>query len=57
MGNEIEFAWKGKDYISLSELFDELNAKKVIIAVDEAQLLEGAQLYRDEERHSAFVRL
>ena len=41
MGNEIEFAWKGKDYISLSELFDELNAKKVIIAVDEAQLLRG----------------
>jgi AAA+ ATPase superfamily predicted ATPase len=41
LGNEIEFSWKGKDYISLSELFDGLNEKRVIIAIDEAQLLRG----------------
>jgi len=41
LGNEIEIAWRGKDYVSLSELFDELNSKRVIVAVDEAQLLRG----------------
>ncbi len=41
LGNEIELAWKGKDYISLSELFDGLNQKRLIIAIDEAQLLRG----------------
>ncbi|MEM0120871.1 MAG: ATP-binding protein [Thermoprotei archaeon] len=40
-GNEVELSWRGKEYIGLSELFDELNRKRIIIAIDEAQLLRG----------------
>jgi AAA+ ATPase superfamily predicted ATPase len=41
LGNEVELAWKGKRYISLSELFDELNEGPLVIAIDEAQNLRG----------------
>jgi AAA+ ATPase superfamily predicted ATPase len=41
LGNEVELAWRGEDYLSISELFDELNRKRMIIAIDEAQLLRG----------------
>ncbi|QXJ28456.1 hypothetical protein J5U23_01325 [Saccharolobus shibatae B12] len=41
MGNEIEISWKGKNFVSLSDLFDHLNKKRLIIAFDEAQRLRG----------------
>ncbi|MGC9047576.1 MAG: AAA family ATPase [Caldisphaera sp.] len=37
----VELSWKKKKYISLSDLFDHLNEKRVIIAIDEAQRLRG----------------
>jgi len=40
-GNEVELAWKGRDFVSLSDLFDHLNKKRLIIAFDEAQRLRG----------------
>nr|WP_231136435.1 ATP-binding protein [Acidianus ambivalens] len=40
-GNYVEIKWGGKNYISLSSLFDELNKKRLIIAIDEAQRLRG----------------
>ncbi|QIW25345.1 ATP-binding protein [Sulfolobus sp. S-194] len=41
LGNQIEIKWKGRNYISLADLFDHLNEKRVIIAIDEAQKLRG----------------
>ena len=41
MGNSIEIKWKGKDYVSIADLFDHLNEKRIIIAIDEAQRLRG----------------
>ncbi|MCG3109212.1 hypothetical protein L3N51_01502 [Metallosphaera sp. J1] len=41
MGNYVELSWKGKRYVSLGDLFDHLNEKRIIIAVDEAQRLRG----------------
>ncbi|AWR96228.1 AAA family ATPase [Acidianus sulfidivorans JP7] len=41
MNNEIEISWKGKNFVSLSDLFDYLNKKRLIIAFDEAQRLRG----------------
>jgi AAA+ ATPase superfamily predicted ATPase len=41
MGNYVELAWKGRDYVSLSDLFDALNERRLIIALDEAQRLRG----------------
>lgn len=38
---EVEFSWKGRDFVSLSDLFDHLNKHKLIIAFDEAQKLRG----------------
>ena len=40
-GGEVEFSWKGKDFVSLSDLFDHLNKNRLIIAFDEAQKLRG----------------
>ena len=40
-GSEVEFSWKGRDFISLSDLFDHLNKHRLIIAFDEAQKLRG----------------
>lgn len=40
-GNFVEIKWKGKDYVSLADLFDHLNEKRMIIAIDEAQRLRG----------------
>lgn len=40
-GNYVEIRWRGKDYVSLADLFDHLNEKRLIIAVDEAQKLRG----------------
>ncbi len=41
LGLEIEIGWKGRESLSLVELFDRLNEGKMIIAVDEAQKLRG----------------
>ncbi len=41
LGYGVELSWRGKDFMSLSELFDALNRKGGIIAVDEAQRLRG----------------
>jgi len=40
-GFEVELSWKGRDSVSLPALFDYLNRRRVIIAVDEAQRLRG----------------
>lgn len=40
-GGYVEIRWKGKDYVSLADLFDHLNEKRLIIAIDEAQKLRG----------------
>lgn len=40
-GNYVEISWKGRDHISLAELLDHLNEKRLIIALDEAQRLRG----------------
>jgi len=40
-GISVELSWKGRKYVSLSDLFDHLNEKRVIIAIDEAQKLRG----------------
>ncbi|AFZ70359.1 putative ATPase (AAA+ superfamily) [Caldisphaera lagunensis DSM 15908] len=41
LGNSIELKWKGKEYVTLSDLFDHLNEKRIIIGIDEAQKLRG----------------
>jgi hypothetical protein len=46
LGNEVELAWRGKQYISLSELFDELKENRVVIAINEAQNLRGPNFFR-----------
>ncbi|WP_243666320.1 hypothetical protein [Vulcanisaeta sp. JCM 16159] len=39
MGNVVEVRWRGREQISLDELFDRLNEKRIVIALDEAQRL------------------
>jgi len=41
MGNYVELKWSGRDYLSLTELFDKLNRRRLVIALDEAQRLRG----------------
>lgn len=41
MGVDVEVSWRGSDSLSLVELFDRLNKKKIVIAIDEAQRLRG----------------
>ncbi|ESQ24291.1 MAG: putative ATPase (AAA+ superfamily) [uncultured Acidilobus sp. JCHS] len=41
MSNYVEISWRGRDYISLAELFDALNRRRLIVAIDEAQRLRG----------------
>jgi len=41
LGYEVELSWTGKNYLSLVDLFDNLNRRKVVIAIDEAQNLRG----------------
>ncbi|BCU68146.1 hypothetical protein HS7_15830 [Sulfolobales archaeon HS-7] len=41
MGNYVEIKWGGRNYLSLTDLFDKLNEKRLIIAMDEAQKLRG----------------
>ncbi len=40
-GMEIELSWKGREALSLAQLFDALDKKGAVIAVDEAQRLRG----------------
>ncbi|MFP3157453.1 MAG: ATP-binding protein, partial [Caldivirga sp.] len=41
MGNYVELKWSGRDYLSLTELFDKLNRRRLVIVLDEAQRLRG----------------
>ena len=41
MGNAVEIRWRGREQVSIAELFDRLNEKRVVIAFDEAQRLRG----------------
>jgi len=41
LGNSVELKWKGRDSVSLADLFDHLDEKKLIIAIDETQKLRG----------------
>ncbi|QGA69052.1 AAA family ATPase [Sulfolobus sp. E11-6] len=41
LGNSVELKWKGREYVSLSDLFDHLNEKRIVIGIDEAQKLRG----------------
>lgn len=41
LGSEVEISWRGKNYISITGLFDYLNRRRIIIAIDEAQYLRG----------------
>lgn len=41
LGNQVELKWSGRDYISIADLFDHLNERRIIIAIDEAQKLRG----------------
>lgn len=41
LGNEVEIRWKGRNALTLSSLFDQLNKRRAIIAFDEAQKLRG----------------
>ncbi len=41
MGNAVEIRWRGKEQVSIAELFDRLNERRVVIAFDEAQRLRG----------------
>lgn len=40
-GFEVEFSWRGRDTVSLFDLFDRLNERRAVIAFDEAQMLRG----------------
>ena len=54
MGYGVELSWKGREFVSLSELFDALNRKGGVIAVDEAQNLRGpnARLFLEALAHA-----
>ncbi|MEM1627139.1 MAG: ATP-binding protein [Sulfolobaceae archaeon] len=41
LGNSVELRWRGRDYVSIADLLDHLNEKRIIIAIDEAQKLRG----------------
>ena len=41
LGGEVELSWRGRDYLSLADLFDHLNRRRLVIAIDEAQRLRG----------------
>ncbi|MGC9072466.1 MAG: AAA family ATPase, partial [Acidilobus sp.] len=41
MGNSVELRWRGKDSVSLADLIDRLNRRRVVVALDEAQRLRG----------------
>jgi len=41
VGNSVEFKWRGRDSLTLGELFDHLDKRRTIIAIDEAQRLRG----------------
>ncbi|WP_256202187.1 AAA family ATPase [Sulfuracidifex metallicus] len=41
VGNYVELKWGGERYVSLADLFDHLNERKVVVAIDEAQKLRG----------------
>ncbi|MGC9153945.1 MAG: AAA family ATPase [Vulcanisaeta sp.] len=41
MGNTVEIRWRGREQVSLAELFDRLNERRVVVAFDEAQRLRG----------------
>ncbi len=41
VGFEVELSWSGRESLTLGTLFDYLNKKQLIIAVDEAQYLRG----------------
>jgi len=43
MGVDVEVSWRESDSLSLVELFDRLNKKKIVIAIDEAQRLRRAR--------------
>jgi len=53
-GFEVELSWRGRDAISLPVLFDYLNMKRVIIAVDEAQCFRGprGRIFLDALAHA-----
>jgi AAA+ ATPase superfamily predicted ATPase len=40
-GSEVEIKWRGKGALTLPALFDGLNRKRIIVALDEAQRLRG----------------
>ena len=54
MGYGLELSWRGRDFVSLSELFDALNRRGGIIAIDEAQNLRGpkAKLFLEALAHA-----
>jgi AAA+ ATPase superfamily predicted ATPase len=41
VGNYVELKWGGERYVSLADLLDHLNERKVVVAIDEAQKLRG----------------
>jgi len=41
LGLEVELSWSGREAVSLPTLFDYLNERRVVVAVDEAQALRG----------------
>jgi len=41
LGFEVELSWGGREALSLPTLFDYLNERRVVVAVDEAQALRG----------------
>ena len=54
MSYGLEFSWRGREPVSLSELFDALNRRGGVIAVDEAQNLRGpnAELFLEALAHA-----
>ncbi len=45
MGNAVEIRWRGgREQVSLAELFDRLNERRVVVVFDEAQRLRGGPL-------------
>lgn len=54
LGNSIEIAWKGRYFVSFSDLFYHLNERRLVIALDEAQRLRGplSKEIRDAIAHS-----
>ncbi len=43
LGSGVEFSWGGRESLDLIELFDRLNRRRVIVAIDEAQYFRGPQ--------------